>query len=465
MHLDPLFLSRLQWAWVIGWHILLPAFTVGCASYIAVLEGLSYWRGDPVWARMSQFWTRIFAVAFAMGVVTGIVMPFQFGTNWSRFSDATANVLSPMLAYEDLMAFFLEATFLGVLLFGRRLVPRWAHLFAACMVALGTLMSSFWILAANSWMQTPTGSVLRDGRFYPVDWLAIVFNPSFPYRFAHNVTAFYVTTGFVVLGVGAFLARRGASRAEQSYAEGRLMVKMALWFLAIFVPLQIVLGDLQGLNTRAHQPAKLAAIEGRWQTAAPAPLTLFAIPRQSQARNDAEIAVPYLGSLILTHSLDGAVQGLNDFPADQRPPVWPVFFAFRFMVAIGVFMLGVVVLGLWLLGRRRLFDADWFLRLCLWAAPSGFVAVLCGWTVTEVGRQPWTVYGMLRTAQSVTPSLTGADVIGSLLVYMALYLTMYPAGFAVLVRLVRQGCAASEAPEPPIAALKARAPYAATAAE
>jgi cytochrome bd ubiquinol oxidase subunit I len=460
MHLDPLILSRLQWAWVIGWHILLPAFTVGCASYIALLEGLSFWRGDPIWARISQFWISIFAVAFGMGVVTGIVMPFQFGTNWSRFSDVTANVLSPLLAYEDLMAFFLEASFLGVLLFGRKLVPRWAHFFAACMVALGTLMSSFWILAANSWMQTPTGAVLRDGRFYPVDWLAIVFSPSFPYRFCHNVVAFYVTTGFVVLGVGAFLARRG-----ESGGEGRLMVKMALGFLAIFVPLQIFLGDLQGLNTRLHQPAKVAAIEGRWETAAPAPLTLFAIPEQEKARNLAEIEVPYLGSLILTHSLDGAVQGLNDFPADQRPPVWPVFFAFRLMVGIGFFMLGVVVLGLWLLWQGRLFAAIWFLRICQGAAPLGFLAVLAGWTVTEVGRQPWTVYGLLRTAQSVTPSLTGPDVMGSLLVYMALYLAMYPAGFVVILGLIRKGCGAADAPEPPVAALQAQAPYAVPTAE
>ena len=460
MHPDPLLLSRLQWAWVIGWHILLPAFTVGCASYIAVLEGLAYWREDPSWIRISQFWTRIFAVAFGMGVVTGIVMPFQFGTNWSRFSDATANVLSPMLAYEDLMAFFLEATFLGILLFGRNRVPRWAHLLSACMVALGTLMSAFWILAANSWMQTPTGSVLRDGRFYPVDWFAIVFNPSFPYRFAHNVTAFYVTTGFVVLGVGAFLVRRGTSTVE-----GRRMVMMALGFLAVFVPLQIFLGDLQGLNTRHYQPAKLAAIEGRWQTASPAPLTVFAIPEQSQARNTNEVEIPYLGSLILTHSLNGTVQGMDDFPADQRPPVWPVFFAFRLMVGIGSLMLGVVILGWWLHWRGRIFATGWFLRLCQWTAPLGFVAVLSGWTVTEVGRQPWTVYGLLRTAQSVTPSLTGPDVMTSLLIYMVLYLAMYPAGLAVIVRLIRQGCAAAEAPEPPITGLQPKAPFALTAAE
>ncbi len=240
MTLDPLILSRLQWAWVIGWHILLPAFTVGMASYIAVLEGLHFFSRNEVWLRISLFWARIFAIAFGMGVVTGIVMPFQFGTNWSRFSDATANVLSPMLAYEDLMAFFLEASFLGVLLFGRRLVPRWAHFLSACMVALGTLMSSFWILAANSWMQTPAGYEVRDGRFFPVDWLAIVFNPSFPYRLAHNVTAFYITTGFVVLGVGATLVRRGTS-----IVEAQRMMLMALGFLAVFVPLQIFLGEAQ----------------------------------------------------------------------------------------------------------------------------------------------------------------------------------------------------------------------------
>jgi cytochrome bd ubiquinol oxidase subunit I len=453
--LDPLFLSRLQWAWVIGWHILLPAFTVGMASYVAVLEGLYFFRRDEIWLRLSLFWTRIFAVAFGMGVVTGIVMPFQFGTNWSRFSDATANVLSPMLAYEDIMAFFLEATFLGVLLFGRRLVPRWMHFLSACMVALGTLMSSFWILAANSWMQTPAGYTTKDGRFFPVDWIAIVFNPSFPYRLSHNVTAFYVTTGFVVLSVGATLVRRGISPAE-----AQRMMLMALGFLAVFVPLQIFLGDQHGLETREYQPAKLAAIEGRWQTAAPAPLTLFGIPDPARQRMDDAIELPYLGSLILTHSLNGKVQGLSDFPPDQWPPVWPVFFAFRLMVAIGFAMLGIVAFGWWLRYRGRLFETDWFLRLCQYSAPFGFIAVLSGWTVTEVGRQPWTVYGLLRTANSVSPSLTGADVTWSLLAYMIVYLAMYPAGYAVIARLVRQGCTGPEAPQPAIAALKPKAPFA-----
>jgi cytochrome bd ubiquinol oxidase subunit I len=442
MSLDPLLLSRLQWAWVIGWHILLPAFTVGLASFIAVLEGLYFFRGDAVWLRISRFWIRIFSVAFAMGVVTGIVMPFQFGTNWSRFSDAVANVVSPMLAYEDIMAFFLEATFLGVLLFGRELVPRWAHFLSACMVALGTLMSSFWILTVNSWMQTPAGYTIRDGRFFPVDWMSIVFSPSFPYRYAHNVCAFYITTGFVVLGVGAWLVRRRGGGGE-----AQRMMTMALGFLTLFVPLQFVLGDRQGLNTREYQPAKLAAIEGRWNTVAPAPLTLFAIPEQSAQRNADAIEIPYVGSLILTHSLDGAVQGLKTWPPKDQPPVLPVFFAFRIMVGIACIMLGTVALGQWLRWHNALFTTRWFLLLCQWTAPLGFVAVLSGWTVTEVGRQPWTVYGLLRTAQSVSPSLTGADVIGSFLAYAAVYLVMYPAGIAVMARIVRQG--PEHAPAPP----------------
>jgi cytochrome d ubiquinol oxidase subunit I len=432
---------------------LLPAFTVGLASYIAVLEGLFFFSHKDVWLRISRFWTRIFAVSFAMGVVTGIIMPFQFGTNWSRFSDAAGNVISPMLAYEDLMAFFLEATFLGVLLFGRALVPRWVHFLAACMVALGTLMSSFWIMSANSWMQTPAGYTVRDGRFFPVDWMAIVFNPSFPYRLAHNVTAFYVTTGFVVLGVGAYLVRRGGAPEE-----GRLTVRMALGFLTVFVPLQIVAGDLHGLNTRQYQPAKLAAIEGRWETAAPAPLTLFGIPDQEAERNHYQVEIPVLGSLVLTHSLSGEVKGLKDFPADERPPVWPVFFAFRLMVGIGLMMLGVVALG-WLLGLQgRLFETVWFLRLCQWMAPSGFVAVLSGWTVAEVGRQPWTVYGQMRTAQSVSPSLTGPDVLWSLLAYMTVYLILYPAGVAVMARIVWQGPAEQAEAEHPVEGLQPRAP-------
>ena len=455
MTLDPVFLSRMQWVWVMAWHILLPAFTVGLASYIAALEGLFFFRREDIWLRLSRFWIRIFAVSFAMGVVSGIVIPFQFGTNWSRFSDAVANVVSPMMAYEGLMAFFLEAAFLGILLFGRRLVPRWAHFFAACMVAIGTLFSSFWILSVNSWMQTPVGFEIEDdGRFFPVSWLAIVFNPSFPYRLAHNVSGFYVTTGFVVLGVGAYLFRRGSS-----VEEARRMVLMALGFLALFVPLQIALGDLHGLNTRDYQPAKLAAIEARWETTAPVPFTLFAIPDQQGERNLYAIDIPYLGSLILTHSLNGGIKGLKQWPPDERPPVWPVFFAFRVMVGIGLVMLVVVSLGWFLRIRGQLFETGWFLRLCQWTAPLGFVAVLAGWITTEVGRQPWTVYGLMRTAQSVSPSLTGFDVLLSLLAYVAIYLLMFPAGLAVMARLVRQGPAEDVETRIPVEGLRPQAPF------
>jgi cytochrome d ubiquinol oxidase subunit I len=434
MALDPVFLSRLQWAWVIAWHILLPAFTVGLASYIAVLEGLYFFSGREIWFRISGFWTRIFAVSFGMGVVSGIIMPFQFGTNWSRFTDATADVLSPLMAYEGLMAFFLEASFLGVLLFGRRLVPTWAHFFAAVMVAAGTLFSSFWILSTNSWMQTPQGHTFVDGRFLPVDWIAIVFNPSFPYRLLHNVTAFYITTAFVVMGVGAWLLRR-----DRAAEEARTMIRMALDLLILIVPLQIFLGDQHGLNTLEYQPAKVAAIEGRYDTVAPVPLTLFGIPDDEAATMRAAIEIPALGSLILTHSWDGGIKGLKEWPADQRPPVALPFFAFRIMVGIAFIMLFVAAAGQVLRWRGRLWDSAWFLRLCQAVAPLGFVAVIAGWITTEVGRQPWTVYGLLRTADSVSPSLTGPDVALSLALYIVVYLIMFPTGIAFMAGLVRRG--------------------------
>jgi len=435
MALDPVWLSRLQWAWVIGWHILLPAFTVGLASYIAVLEGFNFFTKRDIWFRISEFWIKIFAVSFGMGVVSGIIMPFQFGTNWSRFTDATADVLSPLMAYEGLTAFFLEASFLGVLLFGRRLVPSWAHFFAAIMVAFGTLLSSFWILATNSWMQTPQGYNLVDGRFEPADWLAIIFNPSFPYRLAHNVTAFYITTGFVVLGVGAYLIRR-----SKSVDEARLMVRMALDLLIVLVPLQIFLGDLHGLNTLEYQPAKVAAIEGRYDTVQPTPLTLFGIPDDRTEVMRYAVDIPALGGLILTHSWNGVIKGLKEWPADQRPPVALPFFAFRVMVGIGLIMLAIVVVGqVMLRARKRIYQSIWFLRLCQWAAPLGFIATVAGWVVTEVGRQPWTVYGLVRTADSVSPSLTGTDVAISLALYVVVYLIMFPTGIAFMAGLVRKG--------------------------
>ncbi|MGB3537389.1 MAG: cytochrome ubiquinol oxidase subunit I [Mesorhizobium sp.] len=434
MELDPLFLSRLQFAWLIAWHILMPALTVGLASFIALLEGLYFFTGKEIYFRLSTFWTKIFSVAFGVGVVSGIIMPFQFGTNWSRYSDVTANVLAPLFAYEGLTAFFLEAAFLGVLLFGRKLVPAWAHFFAALMVAFGTLLSSFWILAANSWMQTPAGYKMIDGRFFPTDWFAVVFNPSFPYRFAHTVVGFYITTGFVVVAVGAYLIRKQAASTE-----ARTMTSITLWLLTILVPLQIFIGDQHGLNTLEHQPAKVAAMEALWETTSGMPLVLFTLPSDAAEANRFTVEVPKLGSLILTHSLDGTVKGLKDFPADQRPPVALPFFAFRAMVGIGLLMLALVVSSWWLRWRGRLFDSPNFLRACLFMGPMGFLAVLAGWTTTEVGRQPWVVYGLLRTADAVSPSLTGWNVLTSLLFYMAVYLIIFPAGAFVMLRIIRKG--------------------------
>jgi cytochrome d ubiquinol oxidase subunit I len=431
--MDPLVLSRLQFVWVVALHILLPAFTVGLASYIAVLEALYLGTRRPVFLNTSIFWTRIFALSFGMGVVSGIVMPFQFGTNWSRYADATANVLGPLFAYEGLTAFFLEATFLGVLLFGRKLVPPWAHTLAAVMVAAGTLFSSFWILAANSWMHTPAGYRIQDGRFFAQDWMAVIFNPSFPYRLAHTVTGFYITTAFVVIGVAAYHLRAG-----RAMMEARTMQKMGFGLLTLLVPLQIVLGDMHGLNTLEHQPAKIAAMEANWETRGHMPLVLFAWPDEAAEANRLEIALPELGSLVLRHQRDGVVHGLKDWPREDRPPVAVPFFAFRVMVGLGLAMLALVAMSWWLRWRRVLDRARRFQWLCQWCAPIGFAAVIAGWVITEVGRQPWVVYGLLRTREAVTPSLSGGDVATSLAVYMAAYLFMFGMGLVFMLRLMRK---------------------------
>lgn len=432
--MDALLLSRIQFTWVVAFHILLPAFTVGLSCYIATLE-IRYWlTKDDTIRRLSAFWIKIFAISFGMGVVSGIVMPFQFGTNWSRFSDAASNVIGSLLAYEVLTAFYLEAAFLGVLLFGRKLVPPWAHALSAVLVAFGTVLSSFWILAVNSWMQTPAGYEIVDGRFFPTSMLAVIFTPSFPYRLAHTVSAFLVTTAFVILAVGAYYLRQ--NRAQQ---ESRIMMRMSLLFLAIMVPLQVVIGDLHGLNSLEHQPAKVAAMEGLWETGRGIPASLFAIPDAEEERNHFEIAIPKLGSLYLTHEWDGEVKGLKEWPREDRPPVGIVYFAFRIMVGIAMIMLFVVVAGLLLWRRGRLFDTQWYLRLCTWSGVTGFIAVLAGWTTTEVGRQPWVVYGLMRTRDAVSPSLTTTDVAISLTVYILAYLVIFGGGYILLRRLVRIG--------------------------
>ena len=458
MTLDPVILSRIQFFWVVSFHILLPAFTVGLACYITVLEGLYLKTKDHAYFRISVFWTKIFATSFGLGVVSGIVMPFQFGTNWSRFSDTAANVIGPLMAYEGLTAFFLEASFLGVLLFGRKLVPPWAHFFAAAMVAVGTLFSSFWILALNSWMQTPAGYELIDGRFHALDWTAVIFNPSFPYRLAHVVTAFLVTTGFVVIGVAAYHLRRG-----RAPAECRNMLSMTLWLLTALVPLQILLGDLHGLNTFHHQPAKLAAMEGHWETQAGAPLILFGWPDQQAEVTRWAVELPYLGSLILTHEMNGTVRGLKELRREDRPPAAIIFWSFRIMVGIGLLMLLVVATANWLRWKGRLYDTAWFLRICEACLPLGFAAVIAGWVTTEVGRQPWVIYGLMRTSDAVTPSLTGVDVLASLIVYVVVYLVVYPVTLYYMVVLVRAGPVGEEETDRPIEGLQRPLPARAAA--
>ena len=432
--MDPVFLSRLQFAFVIAFHILLPAFTVGLSAFIVVLEGLFAWTRDQVYLRLSVFWTRIFAVSFGMGVVSGIVMPFQLGTNWSRYADMTADVLGPLFAYEAMVAFFLEAGFLGILLFGRKLVPPWAHFFAALMVGAGTLFSSFWILAANSWMQTPAGYTVVEGRFLPADWLAIIFNASFPYRIAHTVTAFFVTTGFVVVSVSAWHLMRA-----RHIDTARRALGMTFILLAVLVPLQVVLGDLHGVNTTEHQPIKIAAMEGLWDTQARAPSVLFAVPDEANERNRFEVAIPALASLYLKHDFDATVQGLKSVARSDRPPVVPVFYAFRLMVGMGLLMLALVLWAGVMYWRGRLFDSPVFHKACVAMAPVGFIAVVAGWTVTEVGRQPWVVYGLLRTHDAVSPSLTTANVAASLALYVLVYLIVFGAGIYYMTRLARAG--------------------------
>jgi len=446
MDFDPLLLARLQFAFVISFHILFPAFTIGLSVYIALLEILHLATGEDAWGRLSRFWIRIFGVSFGMGVVSGIVMSYQFGMAWSVFSEKTGNVLGPLLTYEVLTAFFLEATFLGILLLGRRRVSRRMFATAAVMVALGTLLSTFWILAANSWMQTPAGTTrLEDGTFIVQSWWDVVFTPSFPYRLAHMVTAAMLTTGFAVLAVSAWKLRRG-----EAMADSRRMMSMTLWLLVVLAPLQVVIGDLHGLNTLEHQPAKLAAMEGHFETNtdSPMPLTLFGWPDMEAAEVIGAVEIPYAGSLILTHSLDGTVTGLDAFDRADWPNVPIVFWAFRLMVGLGFLMVALALAGTVLrLSRRGPWGTGWFLAAAQWSLPIGFIAILAGWVVTEVGRQPWLVYGLMHRADSLTPTLTGPQVAGSLALFVVAYAIIFPAGLWFIRELARRG--PPEALEPP----------------
>jgi len=434
MELDPLLLSRMQFAFVVSFHAIFPVFTIGLASYIALLHGLFFKTNNPAWDRLALFWTKVFAVVFGMGVVSGIVMSFQFGTNWSNFSQAASNFLGPVLSYEVVTAFFLEAAFLGVLLFGRGKVPQGVHLFAAIMVAIGTFISSFWILSANSWMHTPAGIELIDYRFHVVSWTEAIFNPSFPYRFAHMAMASFLTGGFVVAGVSAWFLLRG-----RDPEANRRALSMCLWLLLFLAPAQAVVGDFHGLNTLDHQPAKVAAMEGHWETSGNVPLLLFAIPDQEAQTNRFEIGIPNLASLILTHSTDGVIQGLNEFAPEEQPPVWIVFWAFRVMVGIGLLMIATALIGLLLRRKGKFHQHTGFLKTLVYMIPMPFVAVLAGWIVTESGRAPWLVYGMMTHAEGVTPSLTGPMALFTLVGYVLVYAVVFYAGIYYLTRVVRNG--------------------------
>jgi cytochrome d ubiquinol oxidase subunit I len=424
-------LARFQFAFTVSFHFIFPAFSIGLASFMAVLNALYLLTRDQAYLRLFDYWKTIFAVTFGMGVVSGIVMSYQFGTNWAAFSDKVGPVIGPLMGYEVLTAFFLEAGFLGIALFGRKRVGNGLHMFAVAMVAVGTLVSATWILAANSWMQTPAGYAINDaGQFVPTDWWAIIFNPSFPYRLVHTVLAAFLTTAFAVGAVGGYHLLR-----DNTNRQARIMFSMAMWMAALVTPVQIFVGDLHGVNTLEHQPAKIAAMEGHYETHKGAPLILFGIPDDKAEVTNFALEIPYLGSLILTHSLEGEVKGLKAFPADERPNALIPFFTFRIMVGLGVLMLLVGLWSLWARFRKTLFTSKWLHRSALLMGPSGFVAVLAGWYTTEVGRQPYTVYGLLRTSDSL--SNVDAEAIGaSLIAFIIVYFLVFGAGTFYILRLM-----------------------------
>ncbi|MBC8443742.1 MAG: cytochrome ubiquinol oxidase subunit I [Deltaproteobacteria bacterium] len=433
-HLDPTLLARLQFSFTIAYHILFPTFTIGLASWLAVLEWRWLKTNKAVYAEIYRLWVKIFALTFGMGVVSGVVMSFQFGTNWSVFADKAGNVLGPLLGYEVLTAFFLEASFLGVMLFGwNRVSPR-MHFASTLIVASGTLISAFWILSANSWMQTPRGfRVAENGLLFPTDWMAVIFNPSFPYRLIHMTTAAFLTTAFVVGGVGSFYLWR---RCYVKHA--RVMVGMAM-IMAVFVaPLQLLFGDMHGLNTFKHQPAKVAAMEGLWETRKGAPLKLFGWPDQAAETTRFSIEIPKLSSLILTHRTDGEVKGLKAWEKAERPPVVWVFWSFRIMVGIGLMMILTGICASVLFVRKRLFDTRWFQVWCMAISPAGFVAVLTGWFVTEIGRQPYIIYGVMKTAEAVSPVGIQPLVI-SMTAFLITYGLVFSAGAYYISRLILKG--------------------------
>ncbi|MFJ3487826.1 cytochrome ubiquinol oxidase subunit I [Pseudomonas sp. NPDC090202] len=432
---EALDLARIQFAFTVSFHILFPAITIGLASFLAVLEWRWLQTGQSTYRDLYLFWSKIFAVNFGMGVVSGLVMAYEFGTNWSRFSAVAGSITGPLLTYEVLTAFFLEAGFLGVMLFGWARVGRGLHFFSTLMVALGTLMSTFWILASNSWMQTPQGYEVVDGRVIPVDWLAIVFNPSFPFRLAHMAIAAFVATAFFVGASAAWHLLRGNDSPPV-----RKMLSMALWMALIVAPIQAIVGDAHGLNTLEHQPAKIAAIEGHWENTddSPTPLVLIGWPDMDAEQTRYKLEVPWLGSLILTHSLSKQIPALKSFPREERPNSTIVFWSFRVMAGLGMLMILTGLLGLLLRRGGRIYRHRGFLWLVLCMGPSGLLAMLAGWITTEVGRQPWVVYGVLRTADAASPHSV-AQMSISLALFVLIYCSVFSVGIGYMLRLVRRG--------------------------
>lgn len=439
---DALTLARMQFAFTVSFHIIFPSFSIGLASYLALLNGMHLFTGKTVYLTLFNYWKKIFAVAFGMGVVSGIVMSYEFGTNWSVFADKVGPVIGPLMGYEVMSAFFLEAGFLGVMLFGRERVGPRLHFFATLMVAAGTAMSAFWILSVNSWMQTPAGFGYNDvGQFIVKDWLEVIFNPSLPYRLVHMVLAAYLTTALVVGSVGAYHLLKGknsessATTPSLSIEAVRKMFSMAMWMIAIVAPLQMLAGDQHGLNTFKYQPRKIAAIEGHYETVSRAPLILFGIPDAKEQKMNYVVEIPVLGSLILTHTVGGTIQGMKEWPPADQPPMGIVFFAFRGMVGLGMLMLGLGLWSLWLRYKGRLYQTPLMHRAAVCMGPSGFIAVLCGWVVTEVGRQPFTVYNLLKTVDSVSP-IDAAAVSATLIAFIVVYFTLFGAGVFYILRLM-----------------------------
>ena len=434
MDLDPLLLSRIQFALNISFHIIFPSFTIGLAAWLATLDGMSLVTGNTLYRRLFDFWLKVFVLAFAMGVVTGFIMALQFGTNWSVLAEKAGSIQGPLLGYEAFTAFMLEATFIGVVLFGRDRVPPWAYFLSCVMVALGTTLSSFWIMANNSWMQVPVGHEIVDGRFVPGDWRAVVLGDIVQIRFPHMLLAAYLTTAFCIAATGAAYRLRGVHQDA-----ARCMLGMGLGLAAVLIPVQLFFGHLNGLYVLKHQPAKFAAIEARWHSQQPATEVLLAIPDPESQTNRFALAIPKLGSFIASGNWHSREIGLDSFPEDERPPVIIPFFGFRIMAGMGIIMLALSWTGSWLYFRGRLQDARWFLWPTALSFPTGFIAILCGWYTAEVGRQPWVIYGLLRTSEAHTPSLEGPEVLASLLAYALAYLVIAGGGFIYIYRVLREG--------------------------